>query len=105
MADEIKDSLISEMFENGAVSINASIENMSNSRKGTSLIDKKVESTPRKGVGRTIEQIAANNLKIFERAAREMAELERGPNTKEEIDINRSSNRNTNELSDREEDK
>ncbi len=100
MADEIKDDLISEMFARDGVTITDNISSVSSSRKETYINDdaKRIE---RRGKDRSIEQIAKDNSNIFERAAREMAELEKGLGEKEE-DRNLDSTKNPIETGDRE---
>ena len=100
MADEIKDSLISEMFEKDGVSINNSITTASASKNET-YINKDAEKRIRKGHNLSIEQIAKNNSNIFERAAREMAELERDSGDRQE-DIVVDATKNPREDIDRE---
>ena len=100
MADEIKDDLISEMFARDGVTITDNISSVSSSRKETYINDdaKRIE---RRGKDRSIEQIAKDNSNIFERATREMAELEKGLGEKEE-DRNLDSTKNPIETGDRE---
>ena len=100
MADEIKDDLISEMFARDGVTITDNISSVSSSRKETYINDN-AKRRERRGKDRSIEQIAKDNSNIFERAAREMAELEKGLGEKEE-DRNLDSTKNPIETGDRE---
>ena len=88
------------MFARDGVTITDNISSVSSSRKETYINDdaKRIE---RRGKDRSIEQIAKDNSNIFERAAREMAELEKGLGEKEE-DRNLDSTKNPIETGDRE---